>query len=891
MCNGFASNFDLEKITSKEVKIIYDNSLTLLYRLLFAFYAEARELLPLTANQTYRDQYSLHSLTREIDEIVSKGHQLSSKSHIYYERINSLFQLIDGGDPVLEVPEYNGGLFDNEEHEFLKQNGIPDTFLVHAIHQLARIYDKKLGHEVAVDYNTLSERHLGGIYEGLLEFKPQIALSDLVAIKGKGSIKLADAKKHPEIKVAYKKYELYLSDDNGERKTTGSYYTPEYIVRYIVENALDPLIKRSQNVVYNLKSKVDSEIGEWQKLESNKKLEIGDLNRKVADAREKMLEPYLALKILDPAMGSGHFLSAATDFLAVAIATDPSIEPNPEISDESELAYYRRRVVESCIYGVDLNPLAVELAKLTLWLTTMAKAKPLSFLNHHLKVGNSLIGAKVRNLDEIPKIKRGKKWFDTSRAPIQVGQFEWRFNNKITVLLESRALIAELPTETLDDVHKKEKWELDFQQNAKRFRLLGDIWASTYFGNVMYWDTYNTLLDNIQSNETDWARLTQDKAIVKAKAVKSEKQFFHWELEFPEVWYERDGKRKVNPGFDAVIGNPPYDVFNEGLYEKLSEASGCGNLAGHFVTRGAEMVNEKGAFGMVLPLSISSGRDFENVRQYIYKRFGKLRATHYSIRPAKLFPGVDQRISILVALGCGQHPCMVESSRLYRFREGDQTKVVLNAKVGGAGSLSEGYIPRVGDEIGARIYKKLKNLEIAVRDYCAKPDDSEGICSLWFHSVGRYWLKAYNFMPYFRRGKELGVSTKLYELKMASKEAAITTVGLVNSSLFYFWWMLQSDEFDLLGSQILSFPIQKSLLKDKNIEDAVDKLMEDYKAKAIRKKIVAGGEKIEMDEIHARLSRERIRDIDKIIGTYYDLLDDEKDYLDTYDEEFRTDEE
>ena len=137
----------------------------------------------------------------------------------------------------------------------------------------------------------------------------------------------------------------------------------------------------------------------------------------------------------------------------------------------------------------------------------------------------------------------------------------------------------------------------------------------------------------------------------------------------------------------------------------------------------------------------------------------------------------------------------------------------------------------------------------------------------------------------------MGVSTKLYELKMASKEAAITTVGLVNSSLFYFWWMLQSDEFDLLGSQILSFPIQKSLLKDKNIEDAVDKLMEDYKAKAIRKKIVAGGEKIEMDEIHARLSRERIRDIDKIIGTYYDLLDDEKDYLDTYDEEFRTDEE
>src|SRR3989304_4948877 len=98
-------------------------------------------------------------------------------------------------------------------------------------------------------------------------------------------------------------------------------------------------------------------------------------------------------------MGSGHFLSRATDFLAEAIATDPSVQSLPDFTEESELTYYRRRVVESCIYGVDLNPLAVELAKLTLWLTTMAKSKPLSFLNHHLRVGNSLIGARVSELD------------------------------------------------------------------------------------------------------------------------------------------------------------------------------------------------------------------------------------------------------------------------------------------------------------------------------------------------------------------------------------------------------------------------------------------------------------------------------------------------------------
>ena len=91
-----------------------------------------------------------------------------------------------------------------------------------------------------------------------------------------------------------------------------------------------------------------------------------------------------------------------------------------EFTEESELTYYRRRVVENCIYGVDLNPLAVELAKLTLWLTTMAKSKPLSFLNHHLRVGNSLIGARITDLDEIPKAKGKKKFLDLSRAPVQL---------------------------------------------------------------------------------------------------------------------------------------------------------------------------------------------------------------------------------------------------------------------------------------------------------------------------------------------------------------------------------------------------------------------------------------------------------------------------------------
>jgi len=614
LCRGFAAGFSHDQLTEQALKTIYDNSLTLLYRLLFVFYAEARELLPMTTNQSYREKYSIHKLTQEIDETLAKGYQLSSKSTIYYQRISNLSKLINEGDTGQGVPEYNGGLFDPEEHPFLEEYAITDAFLVEAIRQLARIPDRKLGREVAVDYNTLSERHLGSIYEGLLEFKPRIAPSDLVTTKDKGSIKYAPADKYPDKKTAYKKGELYLANDKGERKASGSYYTPEYIVKYIVENTLDPLVKEAQEKVKALKPEVDKTIANWEKLKEQKQgLEPTDkYDRKIAEERERLLEPYLSLKVLDPAMGSGHFLARATDFLAEAIATDPSIESPTGLTEESELTYYRRRVVESCIYGVDLNPLAVELTKLTLWLETMAKSKPLSFLNHNLRVGNSLIGAKVADLDEIPKVKRKKgKPIDLSRAPVQLGLFQEAFNKKLYDLLQNRALIAQLPTETLEDVHNKQKWERDFEHNMQRFRTLADLWVSTYFGSSVRWDEYNTLVENLQSPDPKWAKLMQKESVQRAMAMSEERRSFHWELEFPEVFYDEKGNRKPTPGFDAVIGNPPY-VDSEEMARSHAElrqycstqwkaASGNWDLFVVFVELGLTLSRSGGYSSLIVP--------------------------------------------------------------------------------------------------------------------------------------------------------------------------------------------------------------------------------------------------------------------------------------------------
>jgi Alw26I/Eco31I/Esp3I family type II restriction m6 adenine DNA methyltransferase len=263
----------------------------------------------------------------------------------------------------------------------------------------------------------------------------------------------------------------------------------------------------------------------------------------------------------------------------------------------------------------------------------MAKSKPLSFLNPHLRVGNSLIGARVADLDEIPKVKWKKtKSIDLSRAPVQLGLFQEAFNKKLYALLQNRALIAQLPTETLEDVHNKEKWEQSFEQNMRRFRPLADLWVSNYFGNNVAWDEYNTLVENLQSSDPDWDKLLQKKSAQKAIALSGEKRFFHWELEFPEVFYDEKGSHKTNPGFDAVIGNPPYDVLAEKEQGIDSEPDkqfygGCPHLQSAlggklnyyrlFSALSIWLTKPNGYHGFIVPMALIGDAQAKLLRTYI----------------------------------------------------------------------------------------------------------------------------------------------------------------------------------------------------------------------------------------------------------------------------------
>jgi hypothetical protein len=200
------------------LKAIYDNSLIILYRLLFILYAEARELLPVQESEAYRRAYSLYAIKNDVARSLTLGPQLLPSSGTLWPRLMALFGLIHAGSPPLRVATFNGGLFDPQRHPFLTNYWVGDAHLQQAIDRLARVAGQ------FIDYRDLEIRHLGTIYEGLLEYHLE---------------PLVEAAKEDE------GFTVALLNDKGERKITGSYYTPDFVVKYIVQETVGPALKQA----------------------------------------------------------------------------------------------------------------------------------------------------------------------------------------------------------------------------------------------------------------------------------------------------------------------------------------------------------------------------------------------------------------------------------------------------------------------------------------------------------------------------------------------------------------------------------------------------------------------------------------------------------------------
>jgi len=629
-------------LSENHLKEIHDNSLILLYRLLFILYAEHRDLLPLRENKLYTDSYSLDSFKKEIANKLDKNVPIASSTIGYWNKLKELFEIINKGNRELGVPPYNGGLFDQEKHNFLEKHKVGDSYVAKAIDLLSRSRDKAY-----IDYGSLEIRHLGSIYEGLLEYKLKIADQDLVPIKDKGKevfVSLAEAKKQKktiredeEVKAG----EIYLVTDKGERKATGSYYTPDYIVKYIVENILGPLVEEKRKKVLEnieeLKKKIKGSRGVSREF----------LEKEFRKTEGSLIDEILSLKVLDPAMGSGHFLVEATDFLArkllevlsgaplevhkkEMVVREPSEPYGLKEAEEEDIRWARREVVERCIFGVDLNPMAVELAKLSLWLYTVAKNRPLNFLDHHLRCGNSLIGAKIDDLSGLPELKKKK----AEGAPVQLGLFESIFKEKVNILLGAFAQIEMLPSDTVEQVTEKEKLYQDFRKIVSRFQDVADVWTNIYFENDVSSGNYQKLQNKLRSTEEEWKRLSQESWFKKAKDSANAKRFFHWELEFPEVFFEGHQK-KENPGFDCVTGNPPYYTLTLGKRQKQASEQELAyfgvsypfaseykvNTFSLFCERSLTLLRRSGNWSFILPNTLLTNYYMKNLRRWIISDF------------------------------------------------------------------------------------------------------------------------------------------------------------------------------------------------------------------------------------------------------------------------------
>lgn len=560
-------------VTAEYLAVVREAALTFLYRLLFALYAEDRDLLP-KRDPNYG---GLSRLRDEVAERIDAGTTLSGRRKGYAHVCAELFATIDQGDDTLGVPPYNGGLFSDRTPatELLDNAALPDADFAPLLDHLART--EKDGRRARINFRDLSVQQLGSIYERLLEYEP-IAAPD----KPDG----IDVRLNP-----------------FARKGSGSYYTPDELVKLIVERTIGPLVEEKRIAFHKRSAELASD-------------------RRAKEARLEELrqldpaEAVLGLKVVDPAMGSGHFLVSLVDYLAdrvivlmsearhevlwadyvsplVARLADvwakirAEAEKHRWVIRDDQLAdknLIKRFILKRCVYGVDKNPMAVELAKVALWLHTFTAGAPLSFLDHHLKCGDSLYGEWVRKaLDEL-----------AARGTLMISDAVRSAEASIAgmALVESRSDsdIAEVK-QSAEDYHGVEaKTEplrrfLDFWQAVKWLDLSAEEKKALqalfdgHFGQPLPIAGGLTPPNPPAGGEGDPALFgeaphqlalagtgvssTQDYIALRGllqrvHTLVSEQRFLHWQIAFPGVWRSWTSNAP-DGGFDAVIGNPPWD--------------------------------------------------------------------------------------------------------------------------------------------------------------------------------------------------------------------------------------------------------------------------------------------------------------------------------------------
>ncbi|PSQ39440.1 restriction endonuclease [Halobacteriales archaeon QS_9_68_42] len=599
-------DLDIDPNDEEALDELKEQSLVLLYRLMFVLYAEARGLIHpegQRAQDDYEENFSLDALRLDIHEEIGEvddgfAEEFSTYSTGMWSRLEDLFRLIDEGEEDLGIPPYNGGLFDHDEHNFLTEHEVSNRYLAEVIYRLSTTQNDE-DRYVLADYADLDTRHLGSVYEGLLEHQFRIAPEQYAAVaEDDGQVwKPVTAVSVAEAVETVPEGGLYVVNDEGERKATGAYYTPDYVVTYIVEETVGPLVEEIREDLVD------------QGFEPGTQEYIGPFFRRVTD-----------LRILDPAMGSGHFLTKATGYLSEQVMAEVR-EAEEEFGVAFDEQHIRREIAKECIYGVDLNGMAVELAKLSMWLETLAADRPLAFLDHHFKQGNSLVGSDIEAIEELESDADG------DGDQYSLAEFGATREGTIERLMDIYSEFLAIENETVEDVREMKRKYAEIEQDELRRRLvaMANVHTAEGFGLDVPGGAYERMAKTLEDDD-EWAALKDTDWFNTAQRTANEQNFFHWKLAFPEAFYEQEGTTREDAGFDAVIGNPPYvkiqnlrqsaPEFADYATQEYETASGRFDIYALFVERGVSLTNS-GRLSYILPNKFFESGAGQSLRDFL----------------------------------------------------------------------------------------------------------------------------------------------------------------------------------------------------------------------------------------------------------------------------------
>lgn len=531
-----------KKFDADELERAKQNSLRIMYRIWFLAYAESRTLLPVQ-DQRYAP-VSLQSIHNRLDMYETEPNGTQCWSDLLL-----LFGFIRNGSKEHNVPQYNGGLFKHMAR--IDDTSVRNVFITKALRGLLERDGE------ALDYKTLGTRHLGNVLEALMEFSIRQAERNVLLLKKDG--KTIEVKTKQESDFSYKKNDLYLASKGSKtaRKTTASYYTPDDVVAFLVKRGLKPLLTARECLI-------KGDVKKYRRSGSE-------------EDRRVCMDRLLDVRVLDPAMGSGHFLVEALNGIATWVTDMLDAHPGHPLLDEIESdrqavlseqrtkgitidttlltysALLKRRIMKRCIFGVDINPLAVELAKMSLWLDSFAIGAPFTYLDHHIMVGDSTLGM----------------WLADIATEQNRRMDDFIYSEEPSKLIES---VGYNPDVTMDQLQDSRIRYEEYRTQMRPHRVLLDTLAASRMDGSIIPAKKNLAEYMGQISDADSGMIKHPDAKLKRalrdiRTMSDSYKFFHWELEMMDAFTDR------RRGFDLIIGNPPWNKvrpnkneFFQGIY-------------------------------------------------------------------------------------------------------------------------------------------------------------------------------------------------------------------------------------------------------------------------------------------------------------------------------------